>query len=99
MGAPNAGTPLICVQRCGRHHGLSLTISLEWNSKVRSMPSSSHRSQSRIEDSIELTISPGSLLEWATAVLAPGGLSPAAHHRLLIQHLEATSRGEIDRLM
>ena len=40
-----------------------------------------------------------SLLEWCTEALAPVGQEPAAHHRLIIQKLEAVARGEIDRLM
>ncbi len=40
-----------------------------------------------------------SLEEWANRVLAPIGLSPAAHHKFLIAELEAISRGDADRLM
>jgi predicted phage terminase large subunit-like protein len=36
-----------------------------------------------------------SLIEWSRAC----GYEPAAHHRLLIEKLEAVSRGEIDRLL
>lgn len=41
----------------------------------------------------------GSLTEWCTEALAPVGLAPALHHRLLIRELEAVARGEINRLM
>lgn len=36
---------------------------------------------------------------WCETALAPLNQSPARHHRLLIEKLEAVSRGEIDRLM
>jgi len=39
------------------------------------------------------------LLEWARFVLAPQGLTPAPHHLLLIEALEAVSAGSVDRLM
>lgn len=39
------------------------------------------------------------LAAWSTEALAPLGLKPAAHHKLLIQELEAVARGEIKRLM
>ncbi len=39
-----------------------------------------------------------SFLEWCKHAL-PRGLTPAAHHRLLIEKLEAVARGEISRLM
>lgn len=42
---------------------------------------------------------PEGFLNWCIEALAPEGWSPAAHHRLLIQHLEAVARGEIERLM
>lgn len=40
-----------------------------------------------------------SLIDWAAEALAPSGLSPAAHHLLLLAELERLSRHEIDRLM
>jgi predicted phage terminase large subunit-like protein len=40
-----------------------------------------------------------SLTDWANWVLSPIGQSPALHHRLLLEQLEAISRGTIDRLM
>lgn len=40
-----------------------------------------------------------SLEAWCTEALAPLGQAPAAHHRVLIQKLEAVAWGEIDRLM
>jgi predicted phage terminase large subunit-like protein len=40
-----------------------------------------------------------SLAEWCRYALAGQGLEPAPHHLLLIEHLEALARGEIDRLM
>jgi hypothetical protein len=40
-----------------------------------------------------------SLGDWAAWAIAQNGLQPAAHHRLLLQHLEAIGRGSIDRLM
>jgi len=36
---------------------------------------------------------------WAEHVLAPWDQSPARHHRLLMDALEAVGRGETDRLM
>jgi hypothetical protein len=36
---------------------------------------------------------------WCTEALAPSGYRPARHHRLIIDRLEAVSRGEIDRLI
>lgn len=39
------------------------------------------------------------LHQWADHVLEPLGLAPAAHHRLLLDELDAVSRGETDRLM
>ena len=38
-------------------------------------------------------------LAFATEALAPLGQAPAAHHRLLISHLQAVADGECDRLM
>jgi len=43
--------------------------------------------------------SPRDLTEWASWVVAQGGQQPALHHRLLLQQLDAISRGAIDRLM
>ena len=40
-----------------------------------------------------------SLGDWAAWAVAQNGQQPAAHHRLLLQQLEAISRGSIDRLM
>lgn len=39
------------------------------------------------------------LARWCEHVLAPRGLKPAAHHRLLIRELAAVAAGENDRLM
>lgn len=39
------------------------------------------------------------LAAWATLALAPRGLTPAAHHRLLIRELEALADGRTDRLL
>jgi len=39
------------------------------------------------------------LTQWCTAVLEPGGLTPALHHQLLLDNLAAIERGDIDRLM
>jgi hypothetical protein len=39
------------------------------------------------------------LTEWASWVVAQSGQQPALHHRLLLQQLDAISRGTIDRLM
>lgn len=39
------------------------------------------------------------LLTWCIEALAPVGLKPARHHRLLISELEAVARGETKRLM
>ncbi len=39
------------------------------------------------------------LLDWAVTVLAPTGLKPARHQRLLLSELEALTRGDTDRLM
>ncbi len=39
------------------------------------------------------------ITDWAEKALAPQGLRPARHHRLLLSELDAISRGEIDRLM
>ncbi|HQU12567.1 MAG TPA: phage terminase large subunit [Acidiphilium sp.] len=41
----------------------------------------------------------GSLHDWCAHCLAPLGQKPQAHHRLLIEKLEAVERGEITRLM
>jgi predicted phage terminase large subunit-like protein len=40
-----------------------------------------------------------SFLAWCTEALAPFGQTPAAHHRLLIDELQAIVRGETRRLM
>ena len=40
-----------------------------------------------------------SLLDWCMAALAPLEQVPARHHRLMIEHLAAIERGDIDRLM
>ena len=39
------------------------------------------------------------LSDWANWALAASDQSPALHHRFLLDHLEATSHGSIDRLM
>ena len=39
------------------------------------------------------------VLRWATMVLRPLGMAPAAHHRLLIQHLQDVLDGRCDQLM
>jgi len=41
----------------------------------------------------------GSLADWCEHCLKPIGLKPQAHHRLLLQKLEAVERGDITRLM
>jgi len=38
-------------------------------------------------------------LEWSTLALAPQGLAPARHHRLVIEELEGLAAGRYDRLM
>ncbi len=38
-------------------------------------------------------------LAWCKHALAPLGQRPAAHHRLLIQELQAVARGDVKRLM
>ncbi len=40
-----------------------------------------------------------SLSEWAGYALAPQGLRPAAHHRLMLSELSLVATGEVDRLM
>ncbi len=40
-----------------------------------------------------------SLLNWCQAALAPVEQVPARHHRVMIDHLAAIERGDIDRLM
>ncbi len=40
-----------------------------------------------------------SLMNWAKIAIGAYGQTPARHHRLLIEELEALSRGETDRLM
>ena len=40
-----------------------------------------------------------SLGDWSRLALAPQGLRPAAHHRLIIRELEGLARGRWDRLM
>jgi hypothetical protein len=39
------------------------------------------------------------LIDWAGLVMEASGQTLAAHHRLLLQRLDAVSRGDIDRLM
>jgi predicted phage terminase large subunit-like protein len=39
------------------------------------------------------------LIDWATDVMASSGQTPAAHHRLLLHHLDLITKGEIKRLM
>ena len=41
----------------------------------------------------------GSLLAWCELALSPVNQVPAAHHRVMIEHLERLARGEITRLM
>jgi len=41
----------------------------------------------------------GNLLDWVVTTLGDIDQHPAAHHRLLVDELEAISRGDIDRLM
>ncbi|HQT89135.1 MAG TPA: phage terminase large subunit [Acidiphilium sp.] len=41
----------------------------------------------------------GSLTDWCEHCLKPIGLKPQAHHRLLLEKLEAIERGDITRLM
>lgn len=40
-----------------------------------------------------------SLVDWATEVLAPSGLTPSTHHRYLLAHLDLITRGDLKRLM
>lgn len=37
--------------------------------------------------------------EWAKVALAPQGLAPARHHKLMMQDLEGLTKGRWDRLM
>ena len=39
------------------------------------------------------------LVEWATEVLAPAGLTPSVHQRLLLSYLDLVTKGEIKRLL
>ena len=39
------------------------------------------------------------LAQWSTTVLEPAGLTPARHHLLLLDRLEAIERGDIERLI
>ena len=39
------------------------------------------------------------LAEWSKLALAPQGLAPARHHRLVIEELEGLAAGRWDRLM
>jgi len=41
----------------------------------------------------------GSLIDWATNVLADSGLVPSAHHRFLLNRLDDVAKGTIKRLM
>ncbi len=63
------------------------------------MPGSSHNSQNQDGRSSQHRAIRSSLLGWASWVVAISGQSPALHHRLLLDRLDAISRGDIDRLM
>ena len=52
------------------------------------------KEESKLRQAIRL-----SLAEWSAFALRPSGHQPAAHHLLLIDQLEAVSRGEVDRLL
>lgn len=39
------------------------------------------------------------LVDWATDVMMPSGLTPAAHHRFLLENLDQVSDGKVKRLL
>ncbi len=39
------------------------------------------------------------LVDWATDIMAPSGLTPAAHHRFLLENLDSVSEGKVKRLL
>ena len=39
------------------------------------------------------------LVDWATDVMRPSGLVPAAHHRLLLNNLDLVTEGTVKRLI
>jgi hypothetical protein len=39
------------------------------------------------------------LIDWATNVMTPSGLAPAAHHRFLLENLNQVSEGKVKRLL
>jgi predicted phage terminase large subunit-like protein len=63
------------------------------------MPGSSHDSQNPVDEQGQRDMIQSTLIDWTNWVLGPSGQSPALHHKLLLQQLDAISRGEIDRLM
>jgi hypothetical protein len=63
------------------------------------MSGSPHASQNLAERAGEHNMHRLSLGDWALWATAQSGQTPAAHHRMLLQQLDAISRGTIDRLM
>ena len=63
------------------------------------MQGSSHDPENLAGEQGRRATNQSDLIDWASWVLGPNGQSPALHHRLLLQQLEAIGRGEIDRLM
>jgi hypothetical protein len=39
------------------------------------------------------------LVDWATDVMAPSGLTPSAHHRFLLNSLDLVTKGKVKRLI
>ena len=63
------------------------------------MQGSSHDPDSLAGEQGRRATNQSDLIDWASWVLGANGQSPALHHRLLLQQLQAIGRGEIDRLM
>src|SRR4051812_22283042 len=63
------------------------------------MPASSDALQNLVDEKGHRCNIRSTLIEWANSVLGPSGQSPALHHRVMLQQLEAISCGDIDRLM
>jgi predicted phage terminase large subunit-like protein len=63
------------------------------------MQGSSHDPENLAGEQGRRATNQSDLIDWACWVLGPNGQSPALHHRLLLQQLEAIGRGDIDRLM
>jgi hypothetical protein len=63
------------------------------------MPVSPHALQSLAGESNPHRSNNSSLIDWAAGVVGEGSKRPASHHCLLLQQLDAISRGTIDRLM